>query len=349
MTLSEIRSRYTPAILAEAVRRFGFDPASLVELEGSAFVYEGLLSGQACILKIAPGLWNPPEQVTGSTREQVLAEVEFVRYLANNGVPVALPVRSQTGNWVEVILLDDQACFLATCFEKAPGILLPDADEVEFTGPVLVEWGRLSGMMNRLSSRYRPSGAALTRLSWRSNDLLDFTILIPPEQCLVYQRRDEILAELEALPQDPDSYGLVHGDFHHGNFLVAGEKLTVFDFDAAEYFWYAGEVTAALYNCLPLPRSLTARRRAFALNFLDQFLRGYRQEKPYPDFWLQRIPLFLKFSELSTYAYFHKYWDLANLSARRAEVLADLRRRIEQEIPVVSFAPGDLEALRLAD
>ena len=339
--LHDIQQRYTPAILAEALRRFGFSPTPLLELEGSAFVYEGLLDGLPRILKIAPGIWNSTEQITGSTREQLLAEVDFVRHLAKNGLPVALPVPSRSGNWVELLPLDEHACFLAYAFEKAPGEMYPDEDEVHFPTAVLVEWGRLSGQLHRLSASYHPHPER-QRLPWHVNDLLDFSALIPPEQTRVHQRRAEILARLHALPQDAESYGLVHGDFHHGNFLVEGEKITLFDFDAAEYFWYAGEVCVALYNCLPLPRTETAKRRTYALDYLQHFLRGYRQARAFSDFWLAQIPLFLKYCELLNYAYFHKYWDLSNLSPRRAEVLADLRQRIEKQIPVVAFEAGDL-------
>ncbi len=330
-----------PAILAEALRRFGFAPDPLLELEGSAFVYEGLLDGLPRILKIAPGIWNTTEQIPGSTREQLLAEVDFVRYLAENGLPVALPVPSRGGNWVELLPLDDHACFLAYAFEKAPGEMYPDADEVHFPTAVLVKWGRLSGWLHRLSAAYLPH-LQRCRLPWHANDLLDFPALIPPEQKLVYQRRDELLDRLNTLPQDPKSYGLVHGDFHHGNFLDDGEKLTLFDFDAAEYFWYAGEVCVALYNCLPLPRHETAKRRLYALNYLHHFLHGYCQEWEFGDFWLAQIPLFLKYNELLNYAYFHKYWDLSNLTPRRVQALSDLRRRIEEDIPVVTFEPVDL-------
>ncbi len=59
-------------------------------------------------------------------------------------------------------------------------------------------------------------------------------------------------------------------------------------------------------------------------------------------FWLAQIPLFLKYGELTTYGYYHKYWDLSNLSERRKAMLAEIRTRIEQEIPVVTFEPGDL-------
>jgi amicoumacin kinase len=341
MNLREIQDHYNSTVLSEALQRFGIEANSIQELEGSAFVYEGLIDRLPRILKIVPGVWNTTKQITGSTREQLLAEVDFVQYLVQNDLPVAQPVPSKNGEWVEVIPIDDHACFIAYCFEKAPGVLFPDEAEVYFPEPVLEEWGRLSGRLHRLSERYQPHPDR-RRLPWDAIDLLDFSTLVPPEQKLVHQRCAETLFRLRSLPKDPFCYGLVHGDLHHGNFLVDGEKLTLFDFDAASYFWYAGEMCVSLGNCLPMPRNQVAKRRAYALHYLHHFLQGYRQERSLDEFWLAQIPLFLKYGELTTYSYYHKYWNHSNLSERQIAVLAEIRTRIEQEIPVVAFEPGDL-------
>lgn len=345
--LNNIRSRYDDSILSEALQRFGFSPGSLQPLEGSAYVYRGLIDNRSHILKITSGVWNTNEQITGSTREQLIAEIDFVLYLAKNDLPVSLPVLSKRGEWVEVIPLDEQTCFLAYCFEMVPGIMFPDADEVHFPDSVLVEWGRMSGRLNKLSARFQPDPRC-QRLPWYKNDLENFQELIPAEQTLVFQRHEEINQQLHSLPLDPESYGLVHGDIHHGNFFVDGgiegsfPKITLFDFDAAEYFWFASEVCVALINCLPLPRSNTAYRREYTLDFLCHFLSGYRLEKLFNQFWLDQIPLFLKHYELLNYAYYHKYWDISHLTEHQEKVLLSYRQRIEDGTPVVAFEPGDL-------
>ena len=95
--LNNIRSRYDDSILSEALQRFGFSPDPLQPLEGSAFVYQGLINNLPHILKIAPEVRNTTEQITGSTREQLLAEIDFVLYLAKNDLPVALPCPVKAG------------------------------------------------------------------------------------------------------------------------------------------------------------------------------------------------------------------------------------------------------------
>jgi amicoumacin kinase len=341
--LHDIQLRYNDKVRNEACQRFGFDPATLEQLDGSAVVYEGMRAGQAAILKISPGLVNPPEVILGATREQMLGEMDFIRYLDREGVPVALPLASRDGEWVVSIPLDDQSCFLVCAFEKAPGFMYPDDAVVEFPETVLHEWGRLLGRMHRLSGAYRPSDPAWRRPSWEQDDLLDYHGLIPADQPLVWQRYDEIIAALNTLPRTPQVFGLVHGDLHHGNFFNDNGRLIAFDFDAAHYLWYIADIVIALYNCLPMPRSETVKRRGFALHFLPHFLQGYVLEKPLDPSWLARIPFFLKWNEMLDYSYKYKFWDMDNLSDRRRAILADMRRRIENEIPVVEFQAGDLE------
>jgi amicoumacin kinase len=341
--LRQVRLRYNDDILKEACQRFGFVHSSLEALDGSAFVYEGPLDGRTRILKVTPGLWNTDEQTIGATMEQVLGELDFVRYLDAHGVPVALPVPSRSGNLVESIPLDEEACFLAYAFEKVPGFMYPDEDEVEFPEPVLVEWGRLLGRLHCLAGCYQPFNPAWKRPSWDADDLLDYRGLIPADQPLVWQRYDEIVATLNALPRTPQVFGLVHGDLHHGNFFNDNGRLIVFDFDAAHHLWYVADIVIALYNCLPMPRSKTVRRREFAIHYLSHLLKGYALEKPLDPAWIERIPFFLKWNEILDYSHHYKYWDLTNLSERRRSVLTDMRRRIEDEVPVVEFQSGDME------
>jgi amicoumacin kinase len=277
--LRQVHLRYTDDVLAEACRRFGFERAPLEQLDGSAFVYEGQLDGLARILKISPALWNTSEQPFGGTIEQVLGELDLVRYLDAYGVPVALPVPSRDGNLVETIPLDNEACFLACAFEKAHGFMYPDDPVVDFPEPVLVEWGRLMGRIHHLAVKYRPSNPAWTRPAWETDDLLDYRGLIPADQPLVWQRFDEMIAALNDLPRNPQVFGLVHGDLHHGNFFNDNGRLVAFDFDAAHYLWYIGDIVIALYNCLPMPRSETVKRREYAIHYLTHFLKGYILEK----------------------------------------------------------------------
>ena len=345
MDIRKIRRLYTNKVLTEAVRLFGFESQPMVMLEGSSYVYEGLLDGVPRILKIIPGVYNTSRPLAGATEDQLLGEIEFVLYLAQHGVQLALPVRSLKGRWVEQIEVTDQYCFLAYCFEKAPGFMYPDENEVYFPQNILVEWGRMHAILHNLAEGFQPSVPSRRRLDWDQDDRLEYQNLIPAEQTRVYQRYAEVLDQLHALPKNSQVYGLIHGDFHHGNFFVVDSKIFLFDFDAAHYFWYAGEISIPLYNCLPIPRSDSVRRRSVSVQFLRYFIKGYLQERQLEIYWLEKLPLFLKYQELIDYAYKYKYWDLEHLSERRCQTLADCRYRIEENLPVVAFQEADLQNL----
>jgi amicoumacin kinase len=276
----------------------------------------------------------------GATEEQVLGELEFVEYLAARGVPVARPVASRGGKLVETIPVGAEECFLVDCFEKAPGFMYPDEDEVLFPEEVLAEWGRTAARMHRLAAGFLPSRPGRRRPSWDGDDLLDFEALLPPEEGLARRRYAELIAALRSLPRDEGRYGLVHGDLHHGNFFVEGGKLIVFDFDACRYSWFLAETCLALDNCLPPTSFGEEARRDYALRFLRFYLRGYREEMELPGDWVETLPLFLRYCDLLRYSYCRKYLDMGALSPARAASLARLRSRIEEGRPSLLLPEG---------
>ena len=247
------------------------------------------------------------------------------------------------GRDVEELPLGDGESFLAYCFEKAPGEMFPDDDITVFPDGVVREWGRVLGMMHRIGSGFSPRPGTRRR-GWRDDDLLDSRSLVPACQAGVHRRFDEAVAALEARDADPEAFGMVHGDFHHGNFLADGERLTVLDFDGAKRGWFAMDLATALFNCLPMPRSLAAERREYALRFLRLALEGYRREWTPHRSLVRDLPAFLFLNELMAYAYRYKYWERSELE-RRSAYIDSIRERLEAGEPVVRFSEEDLRIL----
>ena len=132
--------------------------------------------------------------------------------------------------------------------------------------------------------------------------------------------------ELETLPTDVDSYGLIHNDLHPQNFLVAGDHLTVIDFDVAGYHWFATDVGIALFHAVWLGASREAERAAFAAHFMGRFLGGYEQENRLAPEWLARLPLFLSYRRILLYIVFTdagEEWFRGQAASWRAAILAD--------------------------
>jgi Ser/Thr protein kinase RdoA (MazF antagonist) len=97
---------------------------------------------------------------------------------------------------------------------------------------------------------------------------------------------------------------LIHDDLHFANFLILPNgQIAIIDFDDCGYGWFAIDVAMALFDVLVLYNpSNEAEKQRFALQFMGNYLSGYRQEKDLPQFWLRQVPHFLKLKELCIYA-----------------------------------------------
>jgi Ser/Thr protein kinase RdoA (MazF antagonist) len=343
-TLMEIQARCDASARKEILERYGFDDGPVEELEGSSVVLGGSMGGREAVLKITPAWQRPPRPTIGAEPGQVLAEMDFVRFLAERGLPVARPLPSRAGLWAEVLDVGDNACLVASVTEKAQGMMFPDEDLVVFPDEVLREWGRVQGRLSLLAEGYVPGRGVPERLPWSCDGHLALEDFLTTPQPRITALRDSYVSELGSLPRDPASFGMVHGDFHHGNWFWDGKRLTVFDFDAAHRSWYEIEPATSLYNCLPMPRSKVEERRLYALDFLRKYLEGYRQLRPYGAGSILRLPFWLKYIELLSYGYLLKN-SQPPVSEGRLALLELYRSRLEGGVPVVEFREGDLESL----
>ena len=55
----------------------------------------------------------------------------------------------------------------------------------------------------------------------------------------VYEVIQELLSEITALPQDRDSFGVIHSDMHQGNIFIDENEINVIDFGDSIYGWFA--------------------------------------------------------------------------------------------------------------
>ena len=98
--------------------------------------------------------------------DQILAELDFIRYLHDNGVRVNPPVESLKGRYMELISSDSYQ-FAVVSFERAPGHRLPDMGYRYRDGASIDEYyfncGRLLGQMHRLTQNYSPQSPARSR------------------------------------------------------------------------------------------------------------------------------------------------------------------------------------------
>lgn len=284
--------------------------------------------------------------------DQILAELDFIRYLHENGVRVSPPVESRQGRYLEVIS-SDSLQFAVVSFERAPGHRLPDKGYRYRDGASIDEyyrnWGRLLGQMHRLTQSFSPRSQ--TRRRPRLVDVLanhnipsypppsPGKIREPPGK--IRERFQSLLAEVAELPEDKDAYGLIHADFSDGNFCVdyTNGNITVFDFDDAAYCWFMYDLADAWRSGVGWTRSEvdSGKRRDFMDRYFDTVLSGYTRENALPESWLKRLPTFLKLVEME--ALLSELRDLAinGCDEEYDGAMAYQQKCIEDDLPFLGF------------
>lgn len=327
------------AILKQAKERFNLDMETLSQFEAfegcANLVYECVRSGQPVILRVSFR--------SDRTYEQLLAEVDFIQYLAGHGVLVSEPIPSEAGNFVERMPLDGQSVFLV-CFEKGRGMRVPD-NQYRYREDVPIEeyfqnWGAALGKMHRLSRKYHPPSSTICRPDWFElhAEKLDLDHMIPATLPLVREQLERLLDDIRGLPRDREGFGLIHGDFNDGNFTVdyTNGDLTIFDFDDSCYFWFAYELAAAWEGGIGrVMFQGLEKRRTFMDDYMGHVLRGYQGENSLPDQWLEQIPLFIKLIQAEEFLHYVRYFPTQD-----PETSAHLRYLIaciERDLPYMGF------------
>ena len=227
-----------------------------------------------------------------------LAEAEFVRFLAENGAPVADVIPSVRGRLVETVE-DDGKTLYVSLFAYAKGMLLADNGYRYREGAPLSEYfyntGKALGAIHRLSKAYAPVHRRPDYFDKYNMESLDR--LIPDEFGKLKTAISKRLEAFRALPRDKDRYGLVHFDYSDGNWYIDMETgaITVFDFDNCMNCWYLFDLANLWLHNEGWTRQEADPSKRFALmrQCFDLQLQGYKTETDLPDEMLEKLPLFI--------------------------------------------------------
>ncbi|MBT2572541.1 phosphotransferase enzyme family protein [Bacillus sp. ISL-51] len=314
-------------VLAEAGEIYGFtkDQAQFLA-DAENYVYEIIKENEPYILKITHTIRRTPEYILG--------EMDWLHHLAKEGLSVAKPISSLRENVVGEVPDGKGGAFLLRAYEKAPG---HKAEESDWNGTLFYELGKYTGKMHRLTKSYRLSNPRFKRQEWDEEEQLKLRKYVPDDQHLVFERADALMEELRQLPKNPENYGLVHGDLHHGNFNWDNGKITTFDFDDIGYNWFVNDISILLYNILWYPVIPYEDKAAFTEEFMTHFMKGYREENDLDPSWLEKIPVFLRLRHMLIYGLLHQAFDLDSLGDEERRMLEGFRNDIEKQTPITEF------------
>jgi len=230
--------------------------------------------------------------------EDYLAETEFVRYLAQAGAPVVDVLPSLNGRLAEQVPIRGGTAYVSL-FTYARGMLIAENGYRYRDGAPLDEYfyntGKALGKIHKLSKVYCPAH--------RRQDYFDkynpaYTgRLIPDSFAPLKEAINARLEKFRDLPQNADTYGLVHFDYYDGNYHVDMEtgSITVFDFDNCIYCWYMYDLADLWLHGTGWCRREQdkAKRRAFMDRYFSVILDGYRSETELPEEMVAQLPLFI--------------------------------------------------------
>ncbi len=311
-------------IVSESVLRagadlFGYDPARLTPIEhGGApdgAVYDESAPGAcAFIVKFIP--------TSAEKLPAIRDKIAFVDYLRRGGVNVPDLVQSRGGSLVETAEVEGQ-CYAITRMVKAPGHAIRfDAE----WGPAFWErWGRTIGHIHRLSQAYDGGKHIIT---WEEEHA--FFAEQARDDPAVVEKWLALAAQLRALPQPPDAYGLIHNDAHVFNFLVDGDSLTILDFDVCARHWFALDIAIPWFHTFWEQSRFRqgAALAAVARTFATHWLTGYRAENALDAAWLERLPLFARYRQ---FLFFIGMWKFSG------HMLPDVRTALLTDAPLPGF------------
>lgn len=311
----------------EGAARFGVSSKELTFLGGfQNFIYSYDRNDMKFILRFTAS--------THRTGEELAAEIEWIRYLSENGLAVSDSISSMNGNDFERIR-GTHIDFYVTSFRYAPGrkIGYPEC----LGNPLLYEQcGRLTGRLHELSKRYKQK---VNRRTWEYNEyLLQAQKYIPAEHLPILLALDDLKRHLSSLRVTTDNFGLIHGDINVGNFMVdeSGE-ITLFDFDECQYSWYVEDIAIQLYYLLYVfgEDSKVERKAQYEL-FMKHFERGYTEDgRQMPEGWMDQLGLFLRLREIIVVVGMHRSWDLSQPDDWTRDFLRDSRMRIIHGVSLI--------------
>ena len=233
------------------------------------------------------------------SREDLLGEVEYIRYLFEHGGSVSNVVSSLKGNLLEEITYHNHTYFISL-FEKARGKMLVDNNYRYREGVPITEYyyncGKTLGKLHQLSKEYTPFHRRYSFFDKYNAEYIDK--LIPSSLSLLKEKLLGLLKTLEGLDRNRESFGMVHFDYSDGNYMIDFDtgQITVFDFDNSCFCWYMYDLANLWTHGIGWIKfeQDAGKRKQFMDDYFATVIAGYKSETNIEDSMLEKLPLFIQ-------------------------------------------------------
>ena len=215
----------------------------------------------------------------------ILFELELLIHLRQYGAEVAQPLMTRTGEYY-VKLGCPEGERLAVLFPWAPGEAPGAAitpQQSALLGAAVADLHAGSGQACLVQKR--PALDIVALLEQPIKSIIDFNPppgIFPPDYWQGLQR--SLTAALAGLPFEAPYTVYCHGDINPGNFHIAGQRITLFDFDQCGYGWRAFDIGKYFSSVLTYEQYGELQQR---------FLAAYQQRLPLEEEERRCIPYFI--------------------------------------------------------
>lgn len=229
--------------------------------------------GDRYIFRVSHAHWR--------SQDDIAFELELLDFLYRQGVPVAQPLPTRSGElWLEIPAPEGMR--YGSLFAYAPGeVPLGDLDLTQ--GQI---FGETVAQIHEVSQRFQSSRARaplgldqLLDSSLRS--ILPFFGQRPKEMEYLSDLAQEIRSQLHYLPHTAPHWTVCWGDPHSGNaHFTHSNAITLFDFDQCGYGWRVFDLAKFLQVSLRTGLSRVVR---------EAFMRSYQSVQPLEPWELEAI------------------------------------------------------------
>ncbi|SDZ21744.1 phosphotransferase [Bacillus sp. 166amftsu] len=315
---------FTTEILDEAARRFNVtvEETPLGDFENYIF-HAKHESGESYVLRLTHS--------SHRFKKQVEAELDFLRYLAENGAKVAAPHCSISKKLVEGIQAADGTIFYTSLFTYAKGERVKGETSVYWGDDFFEAWGKAIGQLHRLTIDYPKTEY---RDTW---EVEEKAIINELEDRQVKKIAYALIDKIKMLPIEKGTFGLMHGDIHQGNFHYDGKELTIFDFDDATYNYFIHDLAMVIYYSVLSNAWTEQEKTLFVRKQLQVLRKGYELEHQLEESWYESLPLFLRLRDIGLYGTIQKKFKGKEMPVYFQELAEALYVRIIKQEAIVNI------------
>ncbi|MCG8500627.1 MAG: phosphotransferase [Firmicutes bacterium] len=276
------------------------------------------------------------------SREDFMAEVEYIRYLFEHGGSVSNVVNSRKGNLLEEIRHSNHTFFVCL-FKKARGKMLVENNYRYREGAPITEYyyncGKVLGKLHQLSKGYTPVHRRYRFFDKYNAEYIN--TLIPDSLSLLKEKLVELLKTLEGLDRDRESFGMIHFDYNDGNYMIefATGQITVYDFDNACFGWYMYDLADLWKNGMGWIQFEpdAGKRRKFMDDYFKIALEGYKSETRIKNSILDKLYLFIQVTLMENIVDIFEVARNNDEEPECDEELSYLIKCLEDDIPYMGF------------